>query len=290
MKNKLYLHIKNIIIILIGAFIFSIGINYFAIPSKLAEGGFTGIAMLLHYKLGWDTGILVFLLNLPLFFVGYKVFGKQTLIYTIIGTTAVSVFLGLTQNLGKPVTDTLLNALYTGVLVGIGLGLIFRVGGTTGGVDIIARLVNKYFGWSIGRTMFLFDFAVICSSIFVINLNMAMYTLVSVFVGARVVDFVVEGLNASKATTIISNHAQSVADQITEKMERGVTILKGQGAFTGSEKDVLYVVVAPNELPKLKQIVHDLDPDAFIVVHDARDVHGEGFTFEKIGSEKIIKN
>ncbi|SFJ59046.1 YitT family protein [Thermoflavimicrobium dichotomicum] len=290
MKNKFYLHTKNIIIILIGSLIFSIGINYFAIPSKLAEGGFTGISMLLHYKFGWDAGTIVFLLNLPLFFIGYKVFGKQTFVYTIIATTAVSVFLNLTKNIGTPLNDLLLNALYTGVLVGVGLGLIFRTGGTTGGVDIIARLVNRYVGWSIGRTMFLFDFAVIASSVFVISLDMAMYTLVSVFVGARVVDFVVEGLNASKAATIISNHAKELAQEITQKMERGVTILKGQGAYTGSEKEVLYVVVQPNELPKLKQIVHQLDPDAFVVVHDARDVLGEGFTFEKIGSEKIAKS
>ncbi|SEN28733.1 YitT family protein [Lihuaxuella thermophila] len=288
MKHSISFHAKNIILILIGAFIFALGLNYFAIPNHLAEGGFTGITLLLYYLFGWSPGIVLLVLNIPLFFIGYKVFGKRTLIYTIIGTSAVSFMLELTKGWGKPLDDLLLVALYTGVMVGIGLGLIFRVGGTTGGVDIIARLMNKYFGWSIGRTMFLFDFGVILSSVFIIKLNMAMYTLVAVFVGARVVDFVVEGLNASKAATIISNKADEVARTITRKMDRGVTILKGKGGYTGQEKEILYAVVAPNELPKLKQIVNDLDPYAFVVVHDARDVLGEGFSYEKADENGVF--
>ncbi|TCS93370.1 YitT family protein [Hazenella coriacea] len=284
MTHKITLHIRNIFIILLGSTIFAIGINYFAIPNQLAEGGFTGIALILNYLFDWSPGLLIFILNIPLLFVGYKVFGKRTLVYTIVGISGVSIMLELTKSLAentKPLGDLLLVALYTGVLTGIGLGMIFRVGGTTGGVDIIARLVNKYFGWSIGRTMFLFDLAVISSTIFLFNLQMAMYTLVAVFVGARVIDFVVEGLSASKAAMIISNSAQDVATTITQKMGRGVTILKGKGAYTGAEKEVLYVVVAPNEMPKLKQIVHERDPYAFVVVNDARDVHGEGFSFER---------
>lgn len=282
--QKITYHIRNILIILLGSVIFALGINYFAIPNQLAEGGFTGIALILNYLYGWSPGLIIFILNIPLLFIGYKIFGKQTLIYTIVGISGVSIMLELSKGLiekAKPLDDLLLVALYAGVLIGVGLGMIFRVGGTTGGVDIIARLVNKYFGWSIGRTMFLFDLAVISSTIFLFNLQMAMYTLVAVFVGARVIDFVVEGLSASKAAMIISNSAQEVALSITEKMSRGVTILKGKGGYTGAEKEVLYVVVAPNELPKLKQIVHEKDPYAFVVVNDARDVHGEGFSFER---------
>lgn len=282
MKQKWMFHLKNVALIFLGAIIFSMGINYFAIPSKLAEGGFTGIALLLHYLFDWSPGIVIWILNIPLLFVGYKVFGKQTFIYTVFGINAVSLMLEITNKWTfTPPDDKLLCALYTGVLVGIGLGLIFRVGGTTGGVDIIARLVNKYWGWSIGRTMFLFDFAVILGSIFLIGLNMAMYTLVAVFVGARVVDFVVEGLSAGKAVTIISNHPHILAQNITQKMARGVTILKGRGGYTGSEKEVVYVVVPPGQLAKLKFIVHQIDPYAFVVVHDTREIMGEGFTFEK---------
>lgn len=283
-QNKTLVHLFNTAIILFGSMIMSVGINYFAIPSSLAEGGFTGISLLLYYLLGWSPGIVIFVLNIPLLFVGYHVFGKRTFIYTIIGIGALSTFLELTKGLPKwlgPPEDTLLCTLYTGVLVGIGLGLIFRVGGTTGGVDIIARLVNRYYGWSIGRTMLLFDFAVILSSIIIIGLDMAMYTLVSVFISARVIDFVIEGLSASKAATIVSNMPQDLAKRITKKMNRGVTILTGRGGYTGQTREVLYVVVAPNELPKLKQIVNQVDPYAFVVVNDAKDVLGEGFTYEK---------
>jgi uncharacterized membrane-anchored protein YitT (DUF2179 family) len=290
-SHKIILHTRNIAIIVIGAFIFSVGINYFAIPARLAEGGFTGIGLLLHYWLGWSPGLVILFLNIPLLLIGFREFGKQTFIYTIVGIGAVSFMLELTKGLNHawngPVKDILLCSLYTGVLVGIGLGLVFRVGGTTGGVDIIARLVNKHLGWSMGRTMFLFDFAVIGTSVFLIGINMAMYTLVAVFISARVVDFVVEGLNASKAATIISNYPHELARQITQKMHRGVTILKGRGGFTGKEKEVLYVVVALNEMPKLKQIVLKTDPYAFVVVHDTRDVLGEGFSFGRNGDEII---
>lgn len=284
-KNKILLHISKIVILLTGSLIFAMGINYFAIPSNLAEGGFTGISLLLFYLFGFSPGLVILLLNIPLLFVGYKVFGKQSFIYTILGIASSSFFLEITKNIvtwfGPPPEDTLLCTLYTGVLVGIGLGLIFRTGGTTGGVDIIARLVNKFYGWSIGRTMLMFDFGVILSSVFIIGLDMAMYTLVSVFISARVIDFVIEGLNASKAVTIVSNRPQELAGTIVKKINRGVTILTGRGGYTGKTREVLYVVVGRNELPKLKQIVHQIDPLAFVVVNDARDVLGEGFSYEK---------
>lgn len=273
-------HVRNISIIIIGSFIFSLGITYFAIPNHLGEGGFTGISLLLLYYFQWEPSIVLWVINIPLLIIGFKEFGKRSFIYTLVGLTGVTFFLKVTETWGTKLNDLLLVALYTGVLVGVGLGMIFRVGGTTGGVDMIARLTNKYFGWSFGRTFFLIDIVVITSSIFVIGLNMAMYTMVAVFVGARVVDFVVEGLNASKAVTIISNTPSQLAETVTRKMNRGVTMLEGKGGYTGAKKEVLYVVVAPIELLKLKQVVADEDPKAFIVVHDARDVMGKGFTFE----------
>lgn len=282
MKKLLRLHTQNIIFILLGSFIFSIGINCFAVTNRLAEGGFTGVALMVYYLFGISTGTVLLILNIPLFIIGYKVFGKRTFIYTLIGTASVSFFLELTKGLkGFQSDDLLFVALYTGVFVGVGLGMILRVGATTGGVDIIARLANKYWGWSIGRTFLIADFTVIAISGTLFGLETAMYTLVAVFVGARVIDYVVEGLSQSKAATIISEAPLVVAEEITKKMKRGVTILKGRGGYTGTEKQVVYVVFAPNELPKLKHIVSQVDPYAFVVVHDVRDVQGEGFSFEK---------
>lgn len=279
-RKEIDLHIKNIMLIMLGSMFYSLGITYFAIPNKLAEGGFTGIAVILYYLFQLPTGWVVLLLNIPLFLVGYKVFGKKSFIYTLIGTFAVSVFLEITPMFGGFVTDDLLFvALYTGVMTGIGLGIILRVGATTGGVDIIARLTNKYWSWSMGRTFLVFDFTIISISAFFFGLEVAMYTLVSVFVNSRVVDFVVEGLSQSKAAMIISQKSELVAKEITKGMNRGVTILNGKGGFTGQDKEVIYVAFAPTELPKLKHLVTKNDPYAFMVVYDVRDVHGEGFSF-----------
>jgi uncharacterized membrane-anchored protein YitT (DUF2179 family) len=279
--QKFLIHFRNILTIFVGGFIYSLGINSFALANKLAEGGFTGIALILYYFFQWSPGLVVFLLNIPLLIIGYKVFGKKTFWYTVIGISSVSVCLELTKTWQKPTDDLLLAALFTGVLVGLGAGMMFRVGGTSGGVDIIARLMDRYFGWNLGRTFLLFDFGVILISIYLIGLDKAMYTLVAVFVGSRVIDYVVEGGKTAKAAFIISHSPGPLADQITEKMDRGVTKLKGTGGYTGHEKEVLYVVVSLREMPKLKSIVHSIDSQAFVVVNDAREVHGEGFSFER---------
>ncbi len=281
-------HIGRILIIIFGAFIFSIGINSFAIANHLAEGGFTGIAILLHYVFGWSTGLVIFLLNIPLFFIGYKVLGKQTMLYTILAIIATTLFLEQTEDWQRPLDNLLLASLYTGLLVGTGLGLIFRAGGTTGGVDIIARLFQKYFGISIGQVVLFADMLVITASIFVIGLDIMMYTLIAVIVGSRVIDFVVEGLKIAKAITIISDVSSDIAQRITHQVERGATIYHGTGAYTGTPKDILYVVVSPRQVPKIKQIVLEQDANAFVVVHDVREVVGEGFTHERNRQKETI--
>ncbi len=276
-KSNILVHAKNLFFISIGAFIFSFGINYFNIANQLLEGGFTGIALLLNYEFNWSPSIIILILNIPLFIFGWYKLGSSSMIYTIIGTLLVSLFLWITESFQKPMDDLLLAALYAGVSIGVGLGIIFRFGGTTGGVDIIARLAFKYFGISMGRTMFAFDAIVIGTSAFVISLDKAMYTLIAVFIGARVIDFVQEGAYAAKAATIISDHAPQIADKIMKEMDRGATLLKGRGGYTGSDKEVLYCVVSRNELSRLKKIVHAVDQSAFIVVNDVHDVLGEGF-------------
>jgi len=273
----MFSHFKNIFFITVGAYIFSFGLNYFTIANQLSEGGFTGIALLLNYIFEWSPSIIILVLNIPLFILGWYYLGRSSMIYTIIGTLLVSLFIWLTKGFQRPIPDLLLVSLYAGVTLGIGLGIIFRFGGTTGGVDIIARLANKHLGWSMGKTMFLFDaFVITCSALF-IGLEKAMYTLVAVFVAARVIDFVQEGAYAAKAATIISDHAPEIATKIMSDMGRGATLLKGKGGYTGSDKEVLYCVISRNELTRLKQIVYSVDHKSFIVVSNVHDVLGEGF-------------
>jgi uncharacterized membrane-anchored protein YitT (DUF2179 family) len=269
---------KNIVTILIGAWIFSLGINLFIIPAELMEGGVTGIAILLKYLFNVSPALTTLVLNIPLFIIGWKVLGRHAMAYTILGTVSLSFFLWLTDDWPFPTpADPLLNVLYAGVTIGIGLGIIFRSGGTTGGVDIIARLGNKFMGWSIGRTIFIADVMVIGSSAFFLDINKILYTLVAVFIASRVIDFVIEGAYAAKAAMIISDRAPQIADKVMAELDRGSTLLKGKGAYTGSDKEVLYCVVYRGELIRLKNIVRSIDPRAFIVVSRVSDVLGEGF-------------
>ncbi|OXS80260.1 YitT family protein [Domibacillus enclensis] len=276
---------KNIFFILLGSAIFSFGLVHFNMQNNLAEGGFTGITLLLYSLFGIDPSYSNLLLNIPIFFIGWKLLGRVSFYYTLIGTFSVSFFLWVFQKVQFhiPLRDDLfLAALFAGVFIGVGLGITFRYGGTTGGVDIIARLVHKYRNISMGKTMFLFDAGVIVASILTyIDYREAMYTLVAVFTAARVIDFMQEGAYAARGAMIISGAHDEIADEINKRMDRGVTILKGYGSFTKQERDVLYCVVGKNEIVRLKNIIHAVDPHAFVSVTVVHDVFGEGFTLDE---------
>ncbi|WP_062104819.1 YitT family protein [Bacillus niameyensis] len=278
--------VKNVLFILLGAAIFSFGLVYFNMQNNLAEGGFTGITLLFYFVFSIDPSISNLALNIPIFFIGWKLLGKRTFIYTIIGTVAVSLFLFIFQkiNFNIPLNnDLFLAALFAGVFIGVGLGITFRFGGTTGGSDIIARLLLKYKGISMGKTMFIFDAVVITIS-FLTYLDhiQAMYTLVAVFVAARVIDFIQEGSYAARGAMIISEaHHDEIANGILLRMGRGVTVLRGYGSFTKQNKEILYCVVARNEIVHLKKIVESIDPQAFVSVTVVHDVMGEGFTLDE---------
>ncbi|QWU43229.1 MULTISPECIES: YitT family protein [Bacillus] len=270
--------VKEIALITIGSLLFAIGINYFAIPNRLSEGGIIGLTVVTYYLFDWSPGIVNFGLNAILLAVGYKFFDKKTMVYTIIGIVETSLFLYVTEHIQYQVNgDTLLAALFAGVFVGIGLGCMFKAGGTSGGSAILARLANQYLGWSVGKGVLIIDIVVIAGSVFIIGQEKAMYTLVAVFIGAKVIDFIVEGMDTKTAVTIISNQPDLIRETITKNMTRGVTVLEGRGGYTGKNKEVLYVVINKQELVKLKQVISRVDEDAFVVIHDVRDVLGGGF-------------
>lgn len=279
------IRIINILFILLGAAIFSFGLVNFNMQFHLAEGGFTGITLLLFFLFKFDPAITNLILNIPLFFIGWKILGRTSFIYTMLGTFGVSGFLWIFQRYPVELdlhNDLLLVALFAGLCIGVGLGIIFRYGGTTGGVDIIARLTHKYLGWSMGKTMFLFDVFVISLSVVTyLSYQKGMYTLVAVFVGAKLIDFMQEGAYSGKGAMIISEKNEEIAEKILKEMERGVTILKGMGSYSKLDKEVLYCVVGRNEIVKLKNIITVVDPHAFVSVLDVHDVLGEGFTLDE---------
>ncbi|MEK4252840.1 MULTISPECIES: YitT family protein [unclassified Ureibacillus] len=277
--------IQQIIGIIIGTAIFSFGFVHFNMLNELGEGGFSGITLILFFTLNWDPAIMNILLNIPMFILGWKLLGRKEFFYSVLGIISVSVFLRIFQTYQFPLdlhNDLLLASLFAGVFVGVGLGIIFRCGGTTGGVDIIARLANKYIGWSMGKTMFLFDSLVLVASwlTFLSSITM-MYTLVAVFVGARVIDIVQEGAYSAKGAFIISNKPDEIAKSVTEKMNRGITVFHAYGYYTKQSRDVLYCIVSRNEIVQLKSIIRKLDPNAFVSIVDVKDVTGEGFRIEE---------
>lgn len=277
--------IKNLLFIILGSAIFSFGLVHFNIQNELAEGGFTGITLILFFAFKWDPALMNLVLNIPMFIIGWRMLGKRVFTYTLVGTLSVSVFIKIFMKYQIDIHlegDLLLVALFAGVFVGVGLGIIFRFGGTTGGVDIIARLAQIHWGWSIGKTMFMFDALVILVSWYVyLDHRSVMYTLVALFVGARVIDFVQEGAYAARGAFIISDHQDAIATKIALEMDRGVTVFKGYGHFTKADRSILYCVIGKNEIMRMKNIITSIDPHAFVSVTDVHDVMGEGFTLDE---------
>ncbi|MFM9278167.1 YitT family protein [Paenibacillus jiagnxiensis] len=263
--------------LLVGAFLFALAVNLFIIPNDFGEGGVTGISIILFYLLNWSPALVSIVANGILLLIGYKLLDKKTTVYTIIAVGFNSLFLHLTEHWKISSTEPFINAIFAGLLVGVGIGLIIRVGGTTAGTAILARLANKYWDWNISYALLFFDLIVAGFSIFVIGIEKVMITVVILYVGTKVMDFIVEGLNPKKAVTIISPHHDSIAVQVTKIMDRGVTVLRGYGYYTGQSKDVLYIVISKQEVSMLKKIVRAEDKNAFVTIHDVRDVFGEGF-------------
>ncbi|MGI6607168.1 MAG: YitT family protein [Peptococcia bacterium] len=260
-----------------GALLFAISLNFFIVANGLAEGGFTGLALIIHYLTDWPIGSILLVLNIPLFIIGWLNWGKSFFIKTLLGVVSVSVAVDLTAGFAFQTDDLLLCALYGGVLSGAGLGIVLRSGATTGGVDILARLIYEKKGISIGKVFFLFDLAVVSMVATILGPEKALYTLVALFISSRVIDRLIEGVDEARAVTIISGLNQAIATAIINKLERGATIMKGYGAYTGKEKNILYVVINKQELLPLKKIIREIDPRAFIIISNVYEVLGEGF-------------
>lgn len=261
----------------LGSFIFAFGLNYFIIANGLAEGGLTGLVLIFHYLTGWPVGSMLLTLNIPLMLLGWHRWGSAFFFKTLLGVAAVSLAVDLTHGLGLKVHDLLLASLYGGVFSGVGIGIVLRSGATTGGVDIIARYIHEKFGLSMGKVYFSFDIFVLSLVAVFFGLEIALYTIVALFVFSNIVDRIIEGFNDAKAVIIISQCNPAITQSIIQELDRGATILKGYGAYTGRDKDVLYVVISRLQLLQLKRIVANHDPQAFVIVNDVHEVLGEGF-------------
>lgn len=273
--------VRDLILVIIGSFIFSAGVNAFIISGNLGEDGVTGLAIVLYYAFHLSPAIVNFVVNAVLIVVGYKFLSKRSMYLTIIATVLISVFLSLTDSWHIETGNVIVNAVFGGSCVGLGIGVIVLAGGTTAGTTILARIAHKYLDVSTPYALLFFDLIVVVISLTVISIDRALVTVISLYIGTKVMEYVIEGLNTKKAMTIISSKPEEVAKAIDEQVGRGLTILNGHGYYTREEKDVLYVVITKTQVSRAKKIIRNIDHQAFLVIHDVRDVYGNGFLIDE---------
>ncbi|MBR3106735.1 MAG: YitT family protein [Clostridia bacterium] len=263
--------------IVLGCVIGGAAYPLFLVPNNIAPGGLTGIATIFNYLWGWPVGVTSIALNLPLFVIGYKAMGRVFAFRSLVATLLFSVCIDLIQV--PPLTDDiLLGSVYGALVLGVGLGLIMRGGATTGGSDMIARMVHKVFPVvTVGAFLFMVDCAVILCAAFTMSARAALYALICIFVSARAVDLVLAGFGSAKACFIITNRAVDISHRIMAELDRGATVISGTGAYSGKERTLLISVVSQREVIPLKKIVRQEDEKAFMFITDTHETLGEGF-------------
>lgn len=289
LKLDLKTKIKEAILIAFGVALYTFGFVKFNMANHLAEGGISGVTLIIHALFGVNPALSSLLLNIPLFILGARILGKKSLLLTIYGTVLMSFFMWFWQQI--PVTvplknDMMLVAVAAGILAGTGSGLVFRYGATTGGADIIGRIVEEKSGIKLGQTLLFIDAIVLTSSLVYINLQQMLYTLVASFVFSQVLTNVENGGYTVRGMIIITKESESTAATILHEINRGVTFLRGQGAYSGREHDVLYVALNPSEVRDVKEIMADLDPDAFISVINVDEVISSDFKIRRRNYDK----
>ena len=269
--------IVEYVYVVVGAAIIAIGFNVFLLPNQVASGGVSGISTILNGLFGWNPGLVQYAFNIPLFIAGILLLGKKFGIKSFIGTVTLP-FIVLLTNSWSPWTDNpLLGALFGGIVVGIGIGLVFKGNASTGGTDLLAQIITKYTGITLGTSVLLIDGIIAISAAIVFDLEKGLYALIGLYVTTKTIDIIQLGFSQSKMIYIITMKQDEVRDAIYAEINRGVTKLPAIGGYTGEARPVLMVVVYQTEFTKLKQLIKNVDPSAFVIVSNAYEVLGEGF-------------
>ena len=277
MKHDVRDSIVEYVYVIVGAAIIAIGFNVFLLPNQVASGGVSGISTILHGLFGWNPGIVQYAFNIPLFIAGVLLLGKKFGIKSFIGTITLP-FIVLLTNSWEPWTDNpLLGALFGGIVVGLGIGMVFKGNASTGGTDLLAQIITKFTGLSLGTSVLLIDGVIAISAAIVFDLEKGLYALIGLYVTTKTIDIIQLGFSQSKMVYIITLKQDEVREAIYAEINRGVTKLPAIGGYTGEARPVLMVVVYQTEFTKLKQLIKSVDPSAFVIVSDAYEVLGEGF-------------
>jgi uncharacterized membrane-anchored protein YitT (DUF2179 family) len=269
--------IKRATAIFIGAVLMAVGLEIFLVPNNVIDGGITGISIMLSHITGFPLGIFIFLLNLPFFFMGYKQIGKTFAISTLFGIIVLSIFTSLFHPVPAFTEDILLATIFGGMILGTGVGLVIRYGGALDGTEILAILLNKKLPFSVGEIIMFFNIFILGAAGFVFTWDRAMYSILAYVIAFKTIDVVIKGLDESKSAWIISDNSEAIGNAIMNRLGRGVTYLSGEGAFSGDDKKVIFCVITRLEEAKLKEIVEENDPNAFLAIADMAEVRGGRF-------------
>lgn len=269
--------VSEYIFVIVGAAIIAVGFNVFLLPNQVASGGVSGISTILNGLFGWNAGIIQYAFNIPLFIAGVLVLGKKFGVKSFIGTITLPAFVILTSGWEPWTLNPLLGAIFGGIVVGSGLGIVFKGKASTGGTDLLAQIITKFTGLTLGTSVLMIDGIIAVSAALVFDLEKGLYAIIGLYVTTKTIDIIQLGFSQSKMAYIITNMEEEMREAIYREVNRGVTKLPAFGGYTGEEKTFLMVVVYQTEFTKLKQVVKMVDPTAFVVVSDAYEVLGEGF-------------
>ena len=264
--------------IVLGALMWSISINGILVHHEFISGGISGLALLIHYLIPkLSIGLMVFLINIPLFIMGWTMISGKFFFFSLLGMFSFSLFLTFTTSFHITVANPLLAAVFAGVISGCGSGLIFRSGGSGGGTGIIAMVLNRRLSVRVGIVSSLFNSIPLVLGAFLINLDAALYSIIYVFVSGSVMDRILASFSERRSVFIISAHSFEISQQILNKLHRGATLLTGRGAYTQSPLEIIYSVISLFELAKMKDMVTAIDPKAFLIINETQEVIGKGF-------------
>ena len=269
--------VKRMLFILVGALLMAVGLEFFLVPNEVIDGGIVGISIILSHLTDVQIGFYIFVLNLPFFFIGYKQIGKTFALSTLLGVIILSIATSIFHDLPVLTGDPLLATVFGGIVLGVGVGIVIRYGGSLDGTEILAILFNKRTRFSVGETIMFFNLFILGSAGFVFGWDRAMYSLMAYFIAFKTIDIVIQGLDESKSAWIISEQYEQIGEAILARLGRGVTYLNGEGAYTGDDKKVIFCVITRLEEAKLKAIIDEIDPSAFFAVAAIAEVRGGRF-------------
>jgi uncharacterized membrane-anchored protein YitT (DUF2179 family) len=263
--------------VILGAFLIGLAFNLFLLPNDVASGGVAGISIIIDELFGIEPAFVQWGLNVPLFLAGVLILGANFGLKSLVGTIALPFFVYLTKDISPATDNALLASIFGGMGVGLGLGVVFKGRASTGGIDVAAQILHKFTGITLGLCIAIFDGSVVLTSAFVFDVEKALYALIGLFATSRTIDVVQVGLKTSKNVMIISNKVEEMRKAIFENIDRGVTIINGEGGYTGEERNIIMCVVDQKEFTKLLKTVHIVDTKAFVIAMSAAEVLGEGF-------------